>query len=116
MQLDRVGVFTYSQEENTHAYNLGMPVPKDEMEDRRGRVMLLQQGISLEKNQARIGKNLKVFIDEQLEDKAIGRSEFDSPDVDNIVIFENETGLQKGQFVNAQITDAGEYELYAEVN
>lgn len=115
VQLDRVGVFTYSQEENTGAYILGDTIPQDVKDDRRGEVMLLQQEISLKKNLEKVGSTLKVLIDEQLEDKAIGRTEHDSPDVDNIVIFESEKNLKVGEFVNAKITDAGEYELYAQV-
>lgn len=114
VELDRVGVFTYSQEENTGAFILGDSLSQEEKDERRGQVMLAQQEISLRKNQAKIGSTIKVLIDEQLEDKAIGRTEHDSPDVDNIVIFENEKNLKVGEFVNAKIIDAGEYELYAE--
>ncbi len=115
VQLDRVGVFTYSQEENTGAYILGDSIPQEVKDERRGEVMLLQQEISLRKNTEKIGSTLKVLIDEQLEDKAIGRTEHDSPDVDNIVIFEGVNNLNVGEFVNAEIIDAGEYELYAKV-
>lgn len=116
VQLDRVGVFTYSQEENTGAFILGDNLSQEVKDERRGQVMLLQQEISHRKNKEKIGSTMKILIDEQLEDKAIGRTEHDSPDVDNIVIFEDETNLKVGEFVNAKITDAGEYELYAEVN
>jgi len=116
VQLDRVGVFTYSQEENTGAFILGDNLSQEVKDERRGQVMLLQQEISHRKNKEKIGSTMKVLIDEQLEDKAIGRTEHDSPDVDNIVIFEGESNLKVGEFVNAKITDAGEYELYAEVN
>jgi len=115
VQLDRVGVFTYSQEENTGAHILGDSLSQEVKDERRGQVMLLQQEISLKKNTAKIGSTLKVLIDEVLADKSIGRTEHDSPDVDNIVIFEGETNLKVGEFVEAKIIDAGEYELYAEV-
>lgn len=115
VQLDRVGVFTYSQEENTGAFILGDNLTQEVKDERRGQVMLLQQEISLKKNTAKIGSTLKVLIDEVLADKSIGRTEHDSPDVDNIVIFEGETNLKVGEFVEAKIIDAGEYELYAEV-
>lgn len=115
VQFDRLGVFTYSQEENTGAYPLGSPVPEEVMEERRGEIMLLQQEISLRKNRNRIGSEMKILIDEKLEDKAIGRTEFDSPEVDNLVILENKTGLKPGDFVKAKIIDAGEYELYGEI-
>lgn len=114
VQLDRVGVFTYSQEENTGAFILGDNIPQEVKDERRGEVMLLQQGISLRKNKEKIGSTIKVLIDEQHENKAIGRTEHDSPDVDNIVIFENEKNLKVGEFVQAKIVEAGEYELYAE--
>ncbi len=115
VQLDRVGVFTYSQEENTGAHILGDSLSQEVKDERRGQVMLLQQEISLKKNTAKIGSTLKVLIDEVLADKSIGRTEHDSLDVDNIVIFEGETNLKVGEFVEAKIIDAGEYELYAEV-
>lgn len=115
VEFDRLGVFTYSKEENTGAYPLGSPVPEEVMQERRGEVMLLQQEISLRKNRAKIGSEMKVLIDEQLDNKAIGRTEFDSPEVDNLVILDDTTGLKPGDFVNAKITDAGEYELYAEI-
>jgi ribosomal protein S12 methylthiotransferase len=115
VEFDRLGVFTYSQEENTGAYPLGSPVPEELMEERRGEVMLLQQEISLKKNRSRIGSEMKILVDEQLEDKAIGRTEYDSPEVDNLVILEGVTGLKPGEFIKAKITDAGEYELYAEI-
>jgi ribosomal protein S12 methylthiotransferase len=115
VQFDRLGVFTYSQEESTGAFPLGDPVPDEVKEERRGEIMLMQQQISLKKNTSRIGSEMKVLIDEQFEDKAVGRTEFDSPEVDNLVIFENQTGLKPGDFVTAKITDAGEYELYADL-
>ena len=115
MELDRVGIFTYSQEENTGAFPLGDPLPEEVKDERRGELMLLQQEISLKKNSARIGSEMKILIDEQLDDQAVGRTEFDSPDVDNIVILEGTTGLEVGEFYNAKITDAGEYELYGEL-
>lgn len=115
MELDRVGIFTYSQEENTGAFPLGDPLPEEVKDERRGELMLLQQEISLKKNSARIGSEMKILIDEQLNDQAVGRTEFDSPDVDNIVILEGITGLEVGEFYNAKITDAGEYELYGEL-
>ena len=115
-RLDRVGIFTYSQEENTGAFPLGDPLPEEVKEERRGQLMLLQQEISMEKNKARIGSTMKVLIDEQQDSQAIGRTEFDSPEVDNIVIIEGETDLKVGEFYNVEITDGGEYELYGKLS
>jgi len=115
MKFDRVGIFKYSKEEDTGAFILGDPISDEEKERRYDELMLLQQEISFEHNKSKIGQELRILIDEQLETKAVGRSEFDSPDVDNIVIFERETNLPVGEFVMAKIVDAGEYELYAEI-
>lgn len=112
VEFDRLGVFTYSQEENTGAYPLGSPIPQEVMDERRGEIMLLQQEISLRKNNARVGKTMKVLVDEQLEHHAIGRTEYDSPEVDNLVLIESENTLAPGDFINVEITGAGEYELY----
>lgn len=113
-ELDRVGVFTYSLEEGTGAYPLGDPIPEEVKDERRGRVMLAQQEISHRKNKAKIGKNLKVLVEYENDDYYIGRTEQDAPDVDNIVYVSKDKGnIELGTFIQANITDAAEYELYA---
>lgn len=114
-QLDRVGVFTYSHEEGTGAYPLGDPIPQSIKDARRERVMLTQQKISLAKNQAKIGKTFRVLIEERQDNKYIGRTEYDAPDVDNTVTFETEESFKIGDFANVKITSAEEYEIFGEL-
>lgn len=85
-RFDRLGVFTYSHEENTHAYSMKDDVPQSVKEERMEAIMELQQGISLELNQAKVGKIFKVLIDRKEGGQFVGRTEFDSPEVDNEVI------------------------------
>lgn len=114
-ELDRVGVFTYSHEEGTGAYPLGDPIPQSIKDSRRDRVMLTQQKISLRKNQAKIGKTFRVLIEERQDNKYIGRTEYDAPDVDNKVTFETAESFKIGDFVNVKITSAEEYEIFGEL-
>lgn len=116
-RFDRLGIFPYSHEENTHAHRQFMDnVPEKVKEARVEELMDIQQGISLQHNQAKIGSNFKVIVDREEEEFYIGRSEFDSPEVDNEVLIEKgETKLIIGNFYNAKITDATEYDLFAEV-
>jgi ribosomal protein S12 methylthiotransferase len=90
-QLDRVGVFTYSHEEDTPAYKLKETVSEREKEKRKEELMFLQQDISLSKNKQKIGKKLKVLIDTEEQEQYIGRTEFDSPEIDNTVIIPKNT-------------------------
>ncbi len=116
-EFDRLGVFVYSPEENTSAYELPHPEPEI-AEERYRELMSLQREISLRKNLAKIGKTYPVLIDEvnSEENSAFGRTYADSPEIDNEVIFENvPANLTPGQFVPAQIVDAGEYELFAQI-
>ncbi len=117
MKFDRLGVFTYSPEENTSAYPLQYPEPAT-AEKRYAELMDIQQKISYDSNQKKIGQVFRVLIDEvnPATMSAIGRTYADSPEIDNEVILENLTWLpQPGSFVMAEITDAGEYELFAHI-
>jgi ribosomal protein S12 methylthiotransferase len=114
-RFDRLGVFTYSHEENTHAYSMKDDVPNDVKQQRADEVMELQQGISLELNQQKVGKILKVLIDRKEGCEFIGRTEFDSPEVDNEVILDaSKNYLRMGDFVQVKITSATEFDLFGE--
>lgn len=114
-RFDRLGVFTYSHEENTHAYSMKDDVPQHVKEERMEAIMDLQQGISLELNQAKVGRTLQVLIDRMEGGNFIGRTEFDSPEVDNEVILQSGEYLRQGDFCQARITAATEFDLSAEV-
>lgn len=116
MRFERLGCFTYSHEENTHAYNLIDDVPEDVKQERANEIMELQSQISWELNQEKIGKTFKVVIDRKEGDYYVGRTEFDSPDVDNEVLIDaTKTYLKTGEFTTVKITDATDFDLYAEV-
>ncbi len=117
MRFDRLGVFTYSHEENTHAYNFEDDVPEHVKKQRSEKVMEIQSGISLELNRAKIGSRFKVLIDRIEGGYYVGRTEFDSPDVDNEVLIKqrDDLHLRIGDFVTATITDAEHYDLFGEV-
>lgn len=115
MQFDRVGVFTYSHEENTEAYQLADTLTQEEKEDRAAEIMAVQQDISFEKNQAMIGKIYKVIIDKKEAGRYIGRTEFDSVEVDNEVIVHSAKKLTPGQFVQVKITKAYDFDIEGEV-
>lgn len=114
-RLDRVGVFKYSQEDDTYAYILGDPIPTEVKEERAQRVMDLQRMISAEKNQAKIGSVQRVLIEEDLGGEYRGRTEADAPEVDNDVYVRSETPLAPGTFINVHIDDAAEYDLFGSV-
>ncbi len=114
-RLDRVGIFTYSHEENTGAYELEDNIPADEKEARAQEIMEVQQEISYEKNQEMIGKEYKVIIDKKEAGRYIGRTEYDSVEVDNEVIIHSKAKLPVGEFVQARIVKAYDYDLEAEV-
>ena len=127
-QLDRVGVFSYSQEDDTYAHILGDPVPQDVKEERIERVMELQRTISQEKNAKKVGTIQRVLIEEQIEGEWMGRTESDAPEVDNTVYVqasgdklqalgvENGTWhLAPGMFVNVEINDSAEFDLFGSV-
>lgn len=110
-RFDRLGVFTYSHEENTHAYSMKDDVPAEVKEERMEAIMELQQGISLELNQAKVGKTYKVLIDRKEGGQFIGRTEFDSPEVDNEVILPGSEYVRLGDFCHVKITAATEFDL-----
>ena len=115
-KFDRLGVFTYSHEENTHAYNLEDDVPQEVKHQRAEDVMDLQSSISYDMNQERVGKTYKVLFDRKEGDYFIGRTEFDSPDVDNeVIINAKDFYIRIGDFANIKITKADHYDLYGEV-
>jgi len=115
VKFDRLGVFTYSDEENTFAYNnYADNVPEDVKQSRMERIMQIQQQISLEINQKKIGQTIKVLIDRQEGEYFVGRSEGDSPEVDGEVLVSG-TNLPIGDFVSVRVTDADEFDLYAEL-
>ena len=109
VQFDRLGVFTYSEEDGTLAKNLNDDIPINVKNDRKAQIMDLQADISNEKNQSMIGKTLKVLIDDVGEKHSVGRTEYDSPEIDNIVNINQ--ALKIGQFYNIKIESANEFEL-----
>jgi ribosomal protein S12 methylthiotransferase len=112
-KFDRLGCFAYSHEENTHAYNLVDDVPKEIKDARLAEIMEIQSNISFSLNQEKIGKTFKCSIDRKEGAYFIGRSEFDSPDVDNEVLIDaSEHYLKTGDFSNIKIISATEFDLY----
>jgi len=114
-RFDRLGVFTYSHEENTHSHTMNDDVPEEIKQERSDAIMELQQGISLELNQAKIGQTYKVLIDRKEGGEFFGRTEFDSPEVDNEVIVRSKDYLRIGDFVNVKISEATEFDLTGSV-
>lgn len=112
-RFDRLGVFAYSHEENTHAFQLEDDVPDEVKQDRVEQVMEAQREISFQKNQALIGTRQRVLIDKKEGEYYVGRTEFDSPEVDNEVLIHVENAyLRIGEFAEVEITDAEEYDLF----
>ena len=115
MRFERLGCFTYSHEENTHAYSLVDDVPEEVKRERANEIMDIQAQISWELNQEKIGQTFRCVIDRKEGQYFIGRSEFDSPDVDNEVLVDaSKFYLKTGDFVTLKVTDATEFDLYAE--
>jgi ribosomal protein S12 methylthiotransferase len=117
MRFDRLGCFTYSHEENTHAYALVDDVPEEVKQARVDAIMELQSGISLELNAQRVGSEVRVLIDRVEGGEWVGRTEWDSPDVDNEVriAVDGVNHLRIGDFVQAKIVSASEFDLQAEL-
>ncbi|KAG4080448.1 hypothetical protein HA402_013906 [Bradysia odoriphaga] len=115
MRFDRVGVFTYSHEEGTSAYELEDSIPAEEKESRAQEIMEVQQEISLEKNQEKVGKIFKVIVDKKEAGRYLARTEFDSVEVDNEVIIDTTKRLKPGDFVEVRITKAFDYDLEGEL-
>ena len=115
-RFDRLGCFTYSHEENTHAHKLDDDVPEDVKHRRVEEIMELQSQISWDLNQERIGKEFNVLIDRKEGNYFVGRTEFDSPDVDNeVLISAIDTYLSIGEFVKVEIESAEEFDLYGKL-
>ena len=112
-EFDRVGAFQYSHEENTSAYDLEDDVPAEEKQARANRLMEVQQEISLQKNQAMIGQIYKVLVDRKEGNFFVGRTEGDSPEVDNeVLVNAEENYLRVGDFAMIKVTDASDYDLF----
>jgi ribosomal protein S12 methylthiotransferase len=114
-RFDRVGIFTYSHEEGTSAHGLADDVPAEEKERRAQEVMEVQQEISYELNQEKVGKVFKTLIDKKEAGRYLGRTEFDSVEVDNEVVIHSAKKLPIGEFVNVKIVKAYDYDLEGEV-
>jgi len=113
---DRLGCFTYSHEEKTHAYALVDDVPDEVKQERADTIMELQQGISFEKNQGKIGNTYKVLVDKKDGNYFVGRTEFDSPEVDNEVLIDAKKDYATiGSFVNVMIDSAEDFDLYGHI-
>jgi ribosomal protein S12 methylthiotransferase len=114
-KFDRVGIFTYSHEEGTPAYELVDDIPADEKERRAKEIMEVQQEISYDLNQQKLGKTFKTIIDKKEAGRYLGRTEFDSVEVDNEVVIHSTKKLPIGEFVHVKITKAYDYDLEGEV-
>jgi ribosomal protein S12 methylthiotransferase len=115
-RFDRLGVFIYSHEEHSYAYKMfNDDIPHEIKQFRYDSIMQAQQKISSELNHYKIGKNFKVLMDREESGYWIGRTEFDSPEVDNEVLIPNSSILQIGEFYNILITDANEYDLFGKL-
>ena len=116
-KFDRLGCFTYSHEENTGAYDLEDNIPQKTKNERLNEIMEIQSQISWQLNQTKIGKIFKVLIDRKRGEYYVGRTQFDSPDVDNEVLINAKSNfLRVGEYVNAKIIETSDFDLYAEVN
>jgi ribosomal protein S12 methylthiotransferase len=115
-RFDRLGIFTYSHEDGTHAGNMVDDVPQELKEERAAIIMEIQQGISAEINQEKIGKTYRVLFDRKENGMWVGRTEFDSPEVDNEVLVDAKKFYTKiGDFANVKITHAEDFDLYGEI-
>ena len=115
MRFERLGCFTYSHEENTHAYTLEDDVPETVKQERANAIMEIQSQISWELNQEKIGNTYRCIIDRKEGNYFVGRTEFDSPDVDNEVLIDARDHYVKiGDFTNLKITEASDFDLYGE--
>ncbi len=115
-RFDRLGCFTYSHEEKTHAHSLVDDVPDEVKQERSDAIMEIQQGISMEKNQQKVGKVFKVLIDKKEQGYFVGRTEFDSPEVDNEVLIDaNRDYATPGTFVQVKIESAEDFDLYGQI-
>lgn len=115
MRFDRMGCFTYSHEENTHAYNFDDDVPDNIKQSRASSLMDLQSGISFEMNQEKVNKTFKVLFDKMENGYFIGRTEYDSPEVDNEIRVKSDQYVRIGDFANVKIDKAEHFDLYGTV-
>jgi ribosomal protein S12 methylthiotransferase len=111
-EFERLGVFSYSQEDDTSAFELGDPIPPKEKNRRKEIIMLAQQEISFKRNKSKIGQIVEVIIDENIDGKISGRTEYDAPEIDNEVFIKSKQKINSGDFVQVKITSATEYDLY----
>jgi ribosomal protein S12 methylthiotransferase len=115
-KFDRLGAFTYSHEEGTYGYQkYSDDIPEEVKQARADEIMAIQQGISERLNAAKVGQTLTVIVDREDDEFFVGRTEFDSPEVDGEVLIGKETPLKKGQFVQVEITSSDEFDLYGKV-
>jgi ribosomal protein S12 methylthiotransferase len=115
-KFERAGVFQYSHEENTHSHSMPDDVPAELKQQRADELMAVQEGISYSINQRKIGQRLKVLVDRKEDGNFIGRTEHDSPEVDNeVIISGKDSYLRLGDFVQVKITEASEFDLHGEV-
>ncbi|MBE0640515.1 MAG: 30S ribosomal protein S12 methylthiotransferase RimO, partial [Bacteroidales bacterium] len=110
---ERLGAFRYSHEEDTPAYSLEDDIPDELKEERLAELMEVQRGIALEHNHALVGKKLRIIVDSKDEEYSIGRTEWDSPEVDNEVLIPAGHDVRVGEFMDVEITGAAEHELFA---
>ena len=116
MRFERLGCFTYSHEENTHAYNLEDDVPQEVKQERANKIMKIQSEISWEQNQKKVGKIYRCVIDRKQGDYFVGRTEIDSPDIDNEVLIDaKKYYLKTGDFANLLIFKATDFDLYGKL-
>ena len=116
MRFERLGCFTYSHEENTHAYSLEDDVPEEVKMERANAIMEIQSQISWELNQQKIGQEFKIVVDRKEGNYFVGRTEFDSPDVDNEVLIDaSKQYLKVGEFATVKIYEAEDFDLYGEI-
>jgi len=113
IRFDRLGIFTYSEEEGTLAADLKDDISREVKDNRKNEILELQHGISLEKNESFIGKTLKVIVDESEGEVSVGRSEYDSPEIDNIIHIQGTAEI--GTFNNVEIFEVNEYELIGKI-
>jgi len=114
-KFDRLGVFTYSHEENTSAFDLIDDVPAEIKSARAEEIMAIQQEVSMSLNYQKVGKEFKVLIDRKEGNYFIGRTEYDSPDVDNEVLIDaSQYFVRQGDFTRVRVFEASDYDLYAE--
>ena len=114
-RFERMGVFVYSPEEGTDAYNFKPNVSNRVKTERADELMLIQQQISYENNLKLLGKPLKVIVDSKTDDFYIGRTEFDSPEIDNEVLISSSKNLKIGNFVDVNVTDVEEFDVYTKI-